>query len=391
MSNPISYKDGFLSFSHNGVKAEINIQTGERRVTGVNGAVISYSKDAEIKFPIEFLPVGMSGSASGFGSLNMNFRGVEVTFFNNDPQGRLINISVGSGLGDFISAKLITNISKSSSSIYTIKQDFERTILGKKFNSPVVNKTLDPTDPSSVWTEFFKTGIVTGGIKTLKEMKEQPGRTLEEIDQISRLESKGYVAVYFDGKRYQLLNNKQLNDARAIQAAQKNLANLNLDQEQTRNQLASLNRKAAANLDTRSQESIATANGQLRPDWHTSTTNQTIRLITLDLNGDGQIKLASTPTATQMLNDGYSHQTNWIDSNDGILVFDRSGQGANNITTSGGQDLFADLNLSKDAQGIQSLRYWDANGDGRIDADELTFMRQWIGQGTWREMSSATH
>jgi hypothetical protein len=49
MSNPISLKDGFVGFTRNGVKAEINIQTGERRVTGVNGAVISYRESAEIK------------------------------------------------------------------------------------------------------------------------------------------------------------------------------------------------------------------------------------------------------------------------------------------------------------------------------------------------------
>ncbi|MDI6761508.1 MAG: calcium-binding protein, partial [Thermodesulfobacteriota bacterium] len=102
----------------------------------------------------------------------------------------------------------------------------------------------------------------------------------------------------------------------------------------------------------------------------------------LDLDGDG--------TETMGVADGgyfdhdangFAEQTGWAGSDDGLLVWDRNGDGVIN----NGRELFGDQTILKTgaraANGFQALAEWDNNLDGKIDVNDSV----WINLKVWRD------
>ena len=88
----------------------------------------------------------------------------------------------------------------------------------------------------------------------------------------------------------------------------------------------------------------------------------------LDLNGDG-VKTISQQTSKAFFDlsgDGMSEQTGWVDSNDGLLVFDKNGNGKIDDIS----ELFGNANQS----GFSMLKQlFDANNDNLIDDKDINF------------------
>ena len=88
----------------------------------------------------------------------------------------------------------------------------------------------------------------------------------------------------------------------------------------------------------------------------------------LDLNGDG-VKTISQQTSKAFFDlsgDGMSEQTGWVDSNDGLLVFDKNGNGKIDDIN----ELFGNANQS----GFSELKQlFDANNDNLIDDKDINF------------------
>ncbi len=104
--------------------------------------------------------------------------------------------------------------------------------------------------------------------------------------------------------------------------------------------------------------------------------------VALDLDGDGRISTstiaqqnASTTDAIEAVSfnwdgspgsDGFKKQTSWVNANDGFLVLDRDF----NQSVDNGGELLSNPLVADPAKGMRSLATWDANGDGRIDAND---------------------
>ncbi|MDX4012783.1 calcium-binding protein [Aliarcobacter skirrowii] len=88
----------------------------------------------------------------------------------------------------------------------------------------------------------------------------------------------------------------------------------------------------------------------------------------LDLNGDG-VKTISQQTSKAFFDlsgDGMSEQTGWVDSNDGLLVYDKNGNGKIDDIS----ELFGNANQS----GFSELKQlFDANNDNLIDDKDINF------------------
>ena len=105
--------------------------------------------------------------------------------------------------------------------------------------------------------------------------------------------------------------------------------------------------------------------------------------LALDLNGDGIQTVANSGKISGSLfdhdGDGIRTATGWIDKNDGLLVYDRNGDGIVN----NGSELFGDAtrlqNGGTAAHGFAALADLDDNGDGKIDAADKAFasLRVW--------------
>ena len=105
--------------------------------------------------------------------------------------------------------------------------------------------------------------------------------------------------------------------------------------------------------------------------------------LALDLNGDGIQTVANSGKISGSLfdhdGDGIRTATGWIDKNDGLLVYDRNGDGIVN----NGSELFGDATRLKNggtaAHGFAALADLDDNGDGKIDAVDKAFasLRVW--------------
>ena len=108
--------------------------------------------------------------------------------------------------------------------------------------------------------------------------------------------------------------------------------------------------------------------------------------LALDLNGNGIETLAADGHAGAMFDherNGIRTGTGWVHSNDGILVYDRNGDGKIN----NGGELFGDNTLLKGgstaAHGFAALAELDENGDGKVDAADKTFSKL----GVWRDLN----
>ncbi len=102
--------------------------------------------------------------------------------------------------------------------------------------------------------------------------------------------------------------------------------------------------------------------------------------IILDLDGDGIETTAVTAGAWfDHAGDGFAERTGWVGADDGLLVWDRNGDGR---IGSGGELFGAETRLAnggKAAHGFEALKELDANGDGRVDARDAAFaeLRVW--------------
>lgn len=102
----------------------------------------------------------------------------------------------------------------------------------------------------------------------------------------------------------------------------------------------------------------------------------------LDLDGDG-VETTSVTDGTHFDHDanGFAEQTGWAASDDGLLVWDRNGDGRIN----NGRELFGNntilKNSSRAADGFQALAEWDDNADGRIDLSDSV----WSNLKVWQD------
>ena len=108
--------------------------------------------------------------------------------------------------------------------------------------------------------------------------------------------------------------------------------------------------------------------------------------LTLDLDGDGIETLASNGHKGALFdhsNDGIRTATGWINKDDGLLVYDRNGDG---VVNNGGE-LFGDNTLLKNGEratnGYQVLAELDDNGDGKVDAADSAFAKLRV----WRDLN----
>lgn len=102
--------------------------------------------------------------------------------------------------------------------------------------------------------------------------------------------------------------------------------------------------------------------------------------LALDLNGDGKIGISPAPNGGAYFDhngDGVSHKSSWVSKEDGILVYDRNGNG--NIDDGG--ELFGNFTQIKDKEsnqrlakdGYEALKEFDSNNDGLIDKNDDKF------------------
>gem|GEM_PF-5567755 len=102
----------------------------------------------------------------------------------------------------------------------------------------------------------------------------------------------------------------------------------------------------------------------------------------LDLDGDGT---ETTGVADGAYFDhdanGFAERTGWAGSDDGLLVWDRNGDGIIN----NGRELFGDQTLLKNgsraANGFQALAEWDDNLDGKVYVNDSV----WPNLKIWRD------
>jgi len=93
--------------------------------------------------------------------------------------------------------------------------------------------------------------------------------------------------------------------------------------------------------------------------------------LVLDLDGDG-VETTSVNDGSYFDHDanGFAEQTGWASSDDGLLAWDRNGDGIIND----GKELFGNETLLqsgyKASNGFQALAEWDDNLDGKIDSND---------------------
>jgi len=104
--------------------------------------------------------------------------------------------------------------------------------------------------------------------------------------------------------------------------------------------------------------------------------------LVLDLDGDGiETRHAAAGASFDHDRSGFAEQSGWVGADDGLLVWDRNGDGRIND----GSELFGDQTQLQDGtrapNGFAALGEWDANADGRIDATDPV----WGNLRVWRD------
>ena len=102
--------------------------------------------------------------------------------------------------------------------------------------------------------------------------------------------------------------------------------------------------------------------------------------VVLDLDGDG-VELVSLEDSTAFYDidgDGYRERMAWVSADDGLLAYDRNGDGV----ISGREELsFVDY-VPGARTDLEGLAYFDSNGDGRLDASDA----EWGKFRVWRDL-----
>ncbi|MCA3503811.1 MAG: hypothetical protein IOD05_11330, partial [Rhodobacter sp.] len=100
--------------------------------------------------------------------------------------------------------------------------------------------------------------------------------------------------------------------------------------------------------------------------------------LVIDLDGDGVelISLAESRAFFDLGTDGFREKTGWVQADDGLLVWDRDGDGK----IENGLEVFGDQ--TGHADGFAALRTLDANSDGVVDAKDQDFGNLQI----WRDL-----
>lgn len=107
--------------------------------------------------------------------------------------------------------------------------------------------------------------------------------------------------------------------------------------------------------------------------------------LTLDLDGDGlETTVINGGTFFNQDANGFAEQTGWVGKDDGLLVWDRNGDGQVND----GRELFGDRAELQDgtiaANGFAALAEWDDSADGKIDVNDSV----WSDLRIWRDADS---
>lgn len=103
--------------------------------------------------------------------------------------------------------------------------------------------------------------------------------------------------------------------------------------------------------------------------------------LALDLDGGG-IETLGVQAGAHFDHDGngFAERTGWVGPGDGLLVWDRNGDGRIND----GGELFGDQTAlasgRRAGNGFQALAEWDGNGDGRIDARDAVWAKLQVWQ-----------
>ena len=110
--------------------------------------------------------------------------------------------------------------------------------------------------------------------------------------------------------------------------------------------------------------------------------NRRIDPLVFDLGGDGitTVSLEESNAFFDLDNNGFAEKTSWVGAKEGLLAYDKNGDGIIN----GGNELFGDRTLMKDGKtlassGFAALAEYDDNKDGKIDSNDAiyTLLRIW--------------
>ena len=110
--------------------------------------------------------------------------------------------------------------------------------------------------------------------------------------------------------------------------------------------------------------------------------NRRIDPLVFDLGGDGitTVSLEESNAFFDLDNNGFAEKTSWVGAKEGLLAYDKNGDGIIN----GGNELFGDRTLMKDGKtlassGFTALAEYDNNKDGKIDSNDAiyTLLRIW--------------
>ena len=110
--------------------------------------------------------------------------------------------------------------------------------------------------------------------------------------------------------------------------------------------------------------------------------NRRIDPLVFDLDGDGitTVSLDDSNAFFDLDNNGFAEKTSWVGAKEGLLAYDKNGDGVIN----GGNELFGDRTLMKDGKtlassGFVALAEYDDNKDGKIDSNDVIYalLRIW--------------
>ena len=110
--------------------------------------------------------------------------------------------------------------------------------------------------------------------------------------------------------------------------------------------------------------------------------NRRIDPLVFDLDGDGitTVSLEESNSFFDLDNNGFAEKTSWVSAKEGLLAYDKNGDGIIN----GGNELFGDRTLMKDGKtlassGFAALAEYDDNKDGKIDSNDVIYalLRIW--------------